>query len=111
AQQDQDELESRIDSLERANKTLSDQRDNIEAHNNQLQADIKRLQSAYEREEDREARIRDIEAPYIQKELPRADPPKTENQAKYELQWLDGISKSCIDYGLRFPRRILHAFH
>lgn len=111
AQQAQDELEARIDSLERANKTLSDQRDNIEAHNNMLQADIKRLQSAYEREEDRDARVRDIEAPYISKELPRAKLPINEEQAKYELQWLDGISKSCIDYGLRFPRRILHAFH
>lgn len=111
AQQAQDELEARIDSLERANKTLSDQRDNIEAHNNRLQADIKRLQSAYEREEDRDARVRDIEAPYISKELPRAKLPINEEQAKYEIQWLDGISKSCIDYGLRFPRRILHAFH
>lgn len=111
AQQAQDELEAIIDSLERANKMLSDQRDNIEAHNNMLQADIKRLQSAYEREEDRDARVRDIEAPYISKELPRAKLPINEDQAKYELQWLDGINKSCIDYGLRFPRRILHAFH
>ncbi len=111
AQQAQDELEARIDYLERANKTLSDQRDNIEAHNNKLQADIKRLQSAYEREEDRDARVRDIEAPYISKKLPRAKLPINEEQAKYELQWLDGINKSCIDYGLRFPRRILHAFH
>jgi hypothetical protein len=111
AQQAQDELEARVDSLERANKTLSDQRDNIEAHNNMLQADIKRLQSAYEREEDRDARVRDIEAPYISKELPRAKLPINEEQAKYELQWLDGINKSCIDYGLRFPRRILLAFH
>lgn len=111
AQQAQDELEARIDSLERANKTLSDQRDNIEAHNNMLQADIKRLQSAYEREEERDTRVRDIEAPYISKELPRAKLPINEEQAKYELQWLDGINKSCIDYGLRFPRRILHAFH
>lgn len=105
SQQDQGELEAENDSLKRQNKTLADQRDNIEAHNNQLQADIKRLQSAYEREADREARVRDIEAPYIQKELPRAVD-KVE-----ELQWLDSISKSCIDYGLRFPRRILHAFH
>jgi len=110
-QKDQNELEEKIDSLERTIKTLRDQRDNIEAHNNQLQADIKRLQSAYEREADREARVRDIEAPYIQVEQKRAELPKKEEQAKYELQWLDGISKSCIDYGLRFPRRILYAFH
>lgn len=111
SQQDQDELEAENDSLRRKNKSLKDQRDNIEAHNNQLQADIKRLQSAYEREADREERVRDIEIPYIQKELPRATVPEKGNQAQYELQWLDGISNSCIEYGLKFPRRILHAFH
>ena len=101
----QDILELEIDDLKSKLDIITKQKENIEAHNNQLQADIKRLQSAYEREQDREARIRDIETPYIQKELPRAVD-KIE-----ELQWLDGISKSCIDYGLRFPRRILHAFH
>jgi len=104
-QKDQNELETENDSLRRKNKTLTDQRDNIEAHNNQLQSDIKRLQSAYEREADREARIRDIEQPYIQKQLPRAQ------EEISEIQWLERISKSCTDYGLRFPRRILYAFH
>jgi len=104
-QKDQNELETENDSLRRKNKTLTDQRDNIEAHNNQLQADIKRLQSAYEREADREARVRDIEQPYIQKQLPRAQ------EEISEIQWLERISKSCTDYGLRFPRRILYAFH
>jgi len=112
---EQEKLEFEIDDLKIKLEIAVKQRENIEAHNNQLQADIKRLQSAYEREEDREARIRDIEVPYIQKELHRAELPnqniKDEENAKYELDWLDGISKSCIDYGLRFPRRILHAFH
>lgn len=105
SQKDQSELESKIDSLERLNKSLSQQRDNIEAHNNQLQSDIKRLQSTYEREADREARVRDIEAPYIQKKLPRA----VDNVC--EIQWLDRISNSCTDYGLRFSKRILYAYH
>jgi 5-methylcytosine-specific restriction endonuclease McrBC GTP-binding regulatory subunit McrB len=87
------------------NKSLQRRFESVDADNNRLMEELKRLQSSYEREQDREARIRDIETPYIQKELPRAAD-KVE-----ELQWLDGISKSCIDYGLRFPRRILHAFH
>ncbi len=111
AQQDQNELEAKIDSLERSNKTLSQQYENIEAHNNQLLADIKRLRAAYEGDAERDDRIRDIEIPYIQKALPRASVPNKEDQAKYELEWLDSISKCCTDYGLRFPRRILHAFH
>ncbi|MEQ6970782.1 chromosome partitioning protein ParA [Pectobacterium polaris] len=99
------ELESRLEILEQENRSLKTQRDNIEAHCNQLQAEIKRLQTDYERAADREKRVGNIETPYIQKELPRATD-KVE-----ELQWLGRISKSCIDHGLRFPRRILYAFH
>lgn len=101
----QSDLEMQVAELTDKNKSLLRRFESVDADNNRLMDELKRLQSSYEREQDREARIRDIETPYIQKELPRAVD-KVE-----ELQWLDGISKSCIDYGLRFPRRILHAFH
>jgi len=101
----QSDLEMQVAELTDKNKSLLRRFESVDADNNRLMEELKRLQSSYEREQDREARIRDIEAPYIQKELPRAVD-KVE-----ELQWLDGISKSCLDYGLRFPRRILHAFH
>ncbi len=103
--QDQSQFELRISELEAESKSYKQRYESVDADNNRLMEELKRLQASYEREQDREARIRDIETPYIQKELPRAAD-KVE-----ELQWLDGISKSCIDYGLRFPRRILHAFH
>jgi len=101
----QSDLEMQVAELTDKNKSLLRRFESVDADNNRLMAELKRLQSSYEREQDREARIRDIETPYIQKELPRAVD-KVE-----EHQWLDGISKSCIDYGLRFPRRILYAFH
>lgn len=101
----QSDLEMQVAELSDKNKSLQRRFESVDADNNRLMEELKRLQSSYEREQDREARIRDIETPYIQKELPRAV-----NKVE-ELQWLDGISKSCIDYGLRFPRRILHAFH
>lgn len=101
----QSDHEMQVAELTDKNKSLLRRFESVDADNNRLMDELKRLQSSYEREQDREARIRDIETPYIQKELPRAVD-KVE-----ELQWLDGISKSCIDYGLRFPRRILHAFH
>ena len=87
------------------NKSLQRRFESVEADNNRLMEELKRLQSSYEREQDREARIGDIEKPYIQKKLDRA------GDEVQELQWLGGISESCVDYGLRFPRRILHAFH
>ncbi len=101
----QSDLEMQVAELSDKNKSLLRRFESVDADNNRLMEELKRLQASYEREQDREARIRDIETPYIKKELPRAVD-KVE-----ELQWLDGINKSCIDYGLRFPRRILHAFH
>ncbi|MFC0970370.1 chromosome partitioning protein ParA [Pasteurella multocida] len=101
----QSDLEMQVAELTDKNKSLLRRFESVYADNNRLMEELKRLQSSYEREQDREARIRDIETPYIQKELLRAV------DVVEELQWLDGISKSCIDYGLRFPRRILHAFH
>ena len=111
SRREQGELEAEIDSLRIENKILTDQKSNIEAHNNELQAGIERLQSAYERKADAEERIRDIEAPFIEREQSRAKLPEKDERAKYELQWLREISQSCTDYGLRFPRRILLAFH
>lgn len=107
----QSDLEMQVAELSDKNKSLERRFESVDADNNRLMEELKRLRSSYEREQEREARVRDIETPYIQKELKRADAPKKEEQANFELQWLDRISKSCIDYGLRFPRRILHAFH
>ena len=113
--QEQSQLELKISELEVKKKSYKQRFESVDADNNRLMEELKRLQASYEREQDREARIRDIETPYIQKELPRAplknSDIENEENAKYELQWLDEISESCIDYGLRFPRRILHAFH
>lgn len=102
---EQKDLEIQIAELTDENKSLHRRFESTDADNNRLMGELERLRSSYEREEDREARIRDIETPYIQTELPRATD-KVE-----ELQWLEGISKSCIDYGLKFPQRILHSFH
>ncbi len=131
----------RVEELTDKNKSLQRRFESVDADNNRLMEELKRLQSSYEREQDREARIRDIEVPYVQKSLPRSlklireveqyrplsaakengkklTPEQSGLLVKLEqelsageLDWLDNIRKSCIDYGLRFPRRILHAFH
>ena len=108
----QSDLEMQVAELADKNKSLLRRFEAVDAENNRLMEELKRLQSAYEREQDREARIRDIEVPYIQKELLRSGNEDNKGELQIEeLQWLDQISQSCIDYGLRFPRRILHAFH
>ena len=102
----QSDLEMQVAELSDEKKSWQRRYESVNADNNRLMEELKRLQSSYEREQDREARIRDIETPYIPKELPRAG----DKEVK-ELEWLNTINNSCIDYGLRFPRRILHAFH
>lgn len=99
-------LEMEIMSLTNKNKTLEVSYESIESDNNRLYDELKRLQSAYEREADREARIRDIEDPYME-----SQPKIRTEQDIDEIEWLDGISQSIEDYGFKFPRRILHAFH
>ncbi|MDN4707696.1 hypothetical protein QYZ43_18215 [Vibrio parahaemolyticus] len=137
----QSDLEMQVAELTDKNKSLLRRFESVDADNNRLMEELKRLQSSYEREQDREARIRDIEVPYVQKSLPRSlklikeveqyrpltaakengkqlTPEQSGLLVKLEkeisageLEWLDKIRESCIDYGLRFPRRILHAFH
>ncbi len=143
--QEQSQLEMQISELEAGNKSYKDRFELVDADNNRLLETLKRFQASYEREQDREARIKDIETPYVQEEqnrcielkeeaskfmklqgkraklqksgenLPKDDLEEMDELDKvigqYELQWLSSISKSCTDYGLRFPRRILHAFH
>ncbi|UPU37507.1 chromosome partitioning protein ParA [Geomonas paludis] len=99
------ELEMQVAELTANNLSLVRRFEAVDADNNRLVEDLTRLQATYGREQDREARIRDIELPYIQKQLSRAA------GEVEELQWLDGIGTSCMEYGLKFPRRILHAFH
>ncbi len=62
----------RVEELTDKNKSLQRRFESVDADNNRLMEELKRLQSSYEREQDREARIRDIEVPYVQKSLPRS---------------------------------------
>ncbi|MDB4542829.1 chromosome partitioning protein ParA [bacterium] len=102
---EQSRLEMQLAELADEHKSITRRYEYVEADNSRLSSDLKRLQSSYEREQDREARIKDIELPHIQIDHPRST-------IEYdELAWLDAINSSCIDYGLKFPRRILHAFH
>ncbi|AHV95636.1 hypothetical protein [Paenibacillus sabinae] len=96
----------RIKELEDNNKSLLRRYEATEAENKRLEAERKRLQASYEREQEREDRIKDIELPYFEQHLERLPQPPAS-----ELDWLAGIDAACRDYGLKFPKRILHAFH
>ena len=98
-------LEMQIEELKDKNKSLQRLYESVDANNNRLTEECRRLNSSYERGQARERRIEFIEKPFKKIYL---DPASPDVQ---ELQWLGNIEKSCIEYGLKFPRRILHAFH
>ncbi|GHG74472.1 hypothetical protein GCM10010919_27960 [Alishewanella longhuensis] len=137
----QSDLEMQLAELNDKNKSLQRRFESVDAENNRLMKELERLQSAYVRESDFEKRKINIEKPYIEKKIPRNECLKAEageflklqaikkregelskdDEQKYsdldnaigtyEQEWLDNISRSSLDYGLKFPRRILHAFH
>lgn len=68
--------------------------------------DINRLTKLHERPAERAARIGTIEIPVFT-DIKRAP----ENAALKEIDWLDGIITACEASNMRFPKRLIHAFH
>ncbi len=102
---DQDKLQLEIEELTARNQSLQRKAETIEADNVWLNTEFGRLKASYEREQDREARIRDLRKPVITTHLTRM------KKVVNELDWLSHIQSSCLEYGLKFPKRILYAFH
>lgn len=71
-------------------------------------ADVDRMRALYERPEERAARVESIEQPLDELTARECWDVK---YAPKELDWLDGINKACEESGMRFPKRLLHAFH
>lgn len=97
------ELKDELESLQNRNSI-------IVADNNFCRQQLQRLTSSYEDEQDTTGRIKEIEKPIIEI-IPETYGKKDENVIKGEIEWLENIYSSCIDYGIAFPKRILYAFH
>lgn len=68
-------------------------------------AEVDRMRTLYERPEERAARVGTIEEPW------RTDFKRADGAAPKELDWLNGIVAACEVSGMRFPKRLVHAFH
>lgn len=68
-------------------------------------ADVDRMRALYERPEVRAARVGAIEEPW------RTDFRRAGEGPPSELDWLNGIVAACESSGMRFPKRLVHAFH
>jgi len=113
--------QQKITELEDENRRLTNHNTTLDADVNRLTGEIERMVNSYERKKDRDGRIKDIEEPpYFPEYKARALIAKKdkwfylvdENKKEFsEIQWLDSILQKCSDYGLKFPRRILYAYH
>lgn len=68
-------------------------------------ADVDRMRALYERPEERAKRVGAIEEPW------RTDFKLAEGSTPKELDWLNGIVAACETSGMRFPKRLVQAFH
>ena len=93
--------------LEQRNATLDSLKEGFEKEAFRLQAEVDRLQSAYERPAERDKRIGEIEMPAV----PAASVTRPEKRGLREIDWLDGVAEASDRYGLHFHPRILRAFH
>lgn len=67
--------------------------------------DVDRMRALYERPEERAARVGTIEEPW------RTDFTRDDRSTPKELDWLNGIVAACESSGMRFPKRLVQAFH
>lgn len=98
-------LEYQIEELKRTSEILKRERDAYENSNRMLMTENERLTAIYGTAKNREDRIKDVTAPYI-----------TFNDAQLasvdsEIEYVDSIIKLSADAGIKFPKRIVYAFH
>lgn len=101
-------LRSEIRRLESKNENLKVEAEEARNIQKSLQNELLRLSTPAERELDREARIESIK-----REIMPAEELKWETYPvdMDELAWLESVKYQCDEYGIRFRKRILYAFH
>lgn len=127
------DLRFEVDRLNKENSRLNAKAESCDKARLEAEEELKRYQISHERKADRDARVKDIEMPRIPKEK-IGEPPHCYNHdaikklescghrfkdeeekagviGRDEMEWLSGIEKRCVDYGLVFPRRIIRSFH
>jgi hypothetical protein len=97
--------------LEAENKALAQRAQIFESAANEATAELRRLRASYETPAEAEERYRTIEKPLVS--LSQINPriSGVTSDSSGEIEWLNGIAKSCDSYGLHFDSRILKAFH
>lgn len=81
--------------------------DSLQGQLDEKRKELERLSYPEGRESTREQRIQEIE----KGKLPEIYSNKEKNIIKNEIEWLENIYNNCNEYGLKFNKWILYAFH
>ena len=101
-------LRSEIRRLETNNENLRVEAEEARNIQKSLQNELLRLSTPAERELDREARIESIKRQIMPAEELEWETYPVDMD---EIEWLESVKHQCDEYGIRFQRRILYAFH
>ncbi len=101
-------LRSEIRRLETNNENLRVEAEEARNIQKSLQNELLRLSTPAERELDREARIESIKRQIMPAEELEWETYPVDMD---EIEWLESVKRQCDEYGIRFQRRILYAFH
>ena len=104
------DLQIQLQTLESDLRIVTQQNERLDAAATEATEELKRLRAAYQRPQEEAARRAEIETPRISGEKIKS-PPVKPDQAEDEIAWLERIGDKCIEHGLKFPERILKAFH
>ena len=105
-----DELQFEKESLALSNRNLEKQKADLEDEIKYYKERINRLSTSAD-PADRDTRIAEIKKgilPVLTEEMQHKS---MANQPENELAWLMHIENKCGEYGIKFPHRILYAFH
>lgn len=106
-------LEAQFRTLDSEHKSLLATCESLENQLESKNQELVRLSTPEGRVADREARIAAIKAGVMdkKKDLIGAGEKDSRYNKKDEIAWLEDVWKKCDEYGIKFNKRILYAFH
>ena len=97
--------QAELEQARQAKEISERRREVLSAELDKLNEEVEKLKNLYEKPKERSSRVGIIEKPI------HLDLNRDSRSEVNELEWLEGIETKCLESGLLFPRRILHAFH
>jgi len=95
-----------VERLENENRILEEKLKNIEILKGENEELRKKLEAIYSTGKEVNLRIEDIK-----KEPYKKDRLQNSNPIEDEIKWLENISENMEKYGVKYPKRLLYAFH